>query len=353
MNDSDEFSSFELEETVSGVADITNESFKSSNDDKNATNTRRHITTPQSNVSIRTQNYRSPLKDSSNESLTSDSDSVSDAIVLSSDDEDNSNSNTSDSDTEKSTNDSDGTVSSSNDDDKCNEVTKAVYDAHVAQIGEISGRISQYENLLKLSSQLPDKGDKLKQLVVKLKSDLGDKQNALQNFKIKEPRPADLELDFKNLSINENVENVREEASTSDLYSDDIDSITELFKEIKRSEKSMPSDNDLAEQPRLIRGNLMPHQRHALAWMIWRESQFPQGGILGDDMGLGKTLTMISLIARHIEMGESNSVENGKPERIEAGEFVFMFTNRFWVVLRSRYSIPFRLERSDACYMSS
>lgn len=281
MNDEDEFSSFEIEESV--------------------------IDTQKPNASIDSKNYRSPMKDSS-ESLTSESQSGSDAIVLSSDDEDKCKVETdSDSDSEAAeiNNSMESADSSSDEEFEYKEVTRVVYDAHVAEIGKITDRINQNENLLKLSSQLPDKGNKLKQLVAKLNSDLEDKRNILKSFKIKEP--SELELDFQNLSINENES---KEVEPNELSCDDTVSVSKLFGEIKRSEKSMPNENDLADQPQLINGNLMPHQRHALAWMIWRENQYPKGGILGDDMGLGKTLTTISLIARHIEMKRSRSVEN-------------------------------------------
>lgn len=331
VSDSDEFSSFEIEESViiddsespksSDAKNVTNRRSTTASDDRNneiSTFNQRSSTQP-INLSFSTRNYRSPVKDSS-KNLTAESD----AIILSSGDEEDDSQTESDSlgsEAAKSNNSLESTGSSIDETSKYKEVTKAVYDAHVAKIGEISERINQYESLLKLSSQLPDKGAKLKQLVVKLKSDLADQKNILQNLTIKEP--SELVLDFQNLSINESEkEKEKEPERAGELSYGDCDSVKSLFDEIKRSEKSMPNKMDLADQPRLIKGNLMPHQQQALAWMIWRENQYPKGGILGDDMGLGKTLTMISLIARHIEMRDSKSQEKGdaKPKQDESGE---------------------------------
>ncbi|XP_063112254.1 transcription termination factor 2 isoform X2 [Cavia porcellus] len=71
---------------------------------------------------------------------------------------------------------------------------------------------------------------------------------------------------------------------------------SEAIDELHRSLESRPGETAVAEDPVGLRVPLLLHQKQALAWLLWRESQKPQGGILADDMGLGKTLTMIALI---------------------------------------------------------
>ncbi|CAH6929076.1 transcription termination factor 2 [Phodopus roborovskii] len=71
---------------------------------------------------------------------------------------------------------------------------------------------------------------------------------------------------------------------------------SEAIDELHRSLESCPGDTAVAEDPAGLKVPLLRHQKQALAWLLWRESQKPQGGILADDMGLGKTLTMIALI---------------------------------------------------------
>lgn len=45
----------------------------------------------------------------------------------------------------------------------------------------------------------------------------------------------------------------------------------------------MPDESVLMSDPKTLKSDveLMPHQKHALAWLLWRESQKPHGGILG------------------------------------------------------------------------
>nr|XP_012617281.1 transcription termination factor 2 [Microcebus murinus] len=85
---------------------------------------------------------------------------------------------------------------------------------------------------------------------------------------------------------------------------------SEAIDELHRSLASRPGETAVAEDPAGLKVPLLLHQKQALAWLLWRESQKPQGGILADDMGLGKTLTMIALI-----LTQKNQEKDQKKDR--------------------------------------
>lgn len=101
------------------------------------------------------------------------------------------------------------------------------------------------------------------------------------------------------------------------------------LQDLHRSLVARPTEDEKAEDPQGLRVKLMPHQQHALAWLMWREQQRPPGGVLADDMGLGKTLTMISLIIASIakkKLQETESdeewIDHNVPLRHKGGTLV-------------------------------
>lgn len=83
----------------------------------------------------------------------------------------------------------------------------------------------------------------------------------------------------------------------------EVGSVTnDAIKKLHDSLQSCPSPDEATPDPDGLKVTLMQHQKQALTWLLWRESQHPCGGILADDMGLGKTLTMIALVMKQKEM---------------------------------------------------
>lgn len=55
----------------------------------------------------------------------------------------------------------------------------------------------------------------------------------------------------------------------------------ERLQDLHGSLITRPSENEKAEDPSGLTVQLMPHQQHALTWLLWREGQKPSGGVLG------------------------------------------------------------------------
>ncbi|XP_066588930.1 transcription termination factor 2 [Prorops nasuta] len=106
------------------------------------------------------------------------------------------------------------------------------------------------------------------------------------------------------------------------------------LQDLHGSLNTRPKEDEQAEDPSGLRVCLMPHQKHALLWLLWRETQKPAGGILADDMGLGKTLTMIALVmtslaqssiksdSEHTEDSEDEWEKSHKPISNKGGTLV-------------------------------
>uniref|UniRef100_A0A8C0F3S5 Transcription termination factor 2 n=1 Tax=Bubo bubo TaxID=30461 RepID=A0A8C0F3S5_BUBBB len=98
------------------------------------------------------------------------------------------------------------------------------------------------------------------------------------------------------LGLNFGVQNLYGGRMTEDRIRAVHRATSEAINHLHKSLESCPTEQTAAEDPSGLKVPLLLHQKQALAWLLWRESQRPCGGILADDMGLGKTLTMIALI---------------------------------------------------------
>lgn len=189
---------------------------------------------------------------------------------------------------------------------------------------DLRQRRSLYE---KMKNSLPDKGEKLREIADKIEVELKNKTIELASVVVKESDSP---------KITSRISNTNEGATSTQLIIQSWDEIKQQTDTIApvytgkqglktfTNQKTMtidclqtmysslttcPSEDILCEQPKGLKIDLMAHQKHALAWLNWRENGKPHGGILADDMGLGKTLTMISLMLMKKDIDEDHEEE--------------------------------------------
>ncbi|XP_067615114.1 transcription termination factor 2 [Eurosta solidaginis] len=207
-------------------------------------------------------------------------------------------------------------------------VSKEFYDKEKKKLQELKIELLSAENLLeKIAASLPDGGRQLSLRIERLRQDVIIKSQYISTLKVEDEEqfsvPQSQPVEKKNpLSWDDLSAAVNQMQPTHTgkqglaTFNAQRELTVERLKNIHSSLKSCPTEDVLAEDPVGLRVTLMDHQKHALAWMTWRENQKPRGGILADDMGLGKTLTMISLVLA----SKNRSEQEGKAESDDASE---------------------------------
>ncbi|KAK2583547.1 hypothetical protein KPH14_009501 [Odynerus spinipes] len=210
--------------------------------------------------------------------------------------------------------------------------------------GLLSCKLQQLQNQLEKTKLLlnsanidilPDKGKKLQESIIAQKKEIREVEAELERTPLVQPTQktnaqsmysnkheeasflsakqvqyiqSDSEYFNANSALSPNSKELGKKAQ--ETRDRELALTVERLADLHGSLLAQPKEDERAEDPHGLKVKLMPHQQHALAWLMWREQQRPPGGLLADDMGLGKTLTMISLIMATSDQGHDSDSDN-------------------------------------------